>query len=304
MPTRINTAAGVEPTKYTVVNRRKVPAKSTRWRARWRTPDGHHRKATFDRKLDAERHLATVTTAKFTGGYVDPAAGRVTFRSYAEEWRARQVHRPSTAAQIETHMRRWVYPTFGDRPLGTIRPSHLQAFVRDLRDKLAPSTVEVVYRWVSAVFKDAVSDRVMASSPCVGIRLPRVERQRVEPLSLEHVEALVEAIPDRYRALVVFGAGTGVRQGEALAVTVDRVDFLRRELKVDRQLVLVPGGAPTFAPPKTTRHTGSFRCRKWSWTRSRGICPSTRPVTTASCSRTTTANPSAGPGSRTCGVLR
>jgi integrase len=32
---------------------------------------------------------------------------------------------------------------------------------------------------------------------------------------------------------------------------VDRIDFLRRTVKVDRQLLLMPGGGPELAPPKT-----------------------------------------------------
>lgn len=52
-------------------------------------------------------------------------------------------------------------------------------------------------------------------------------------------------------SLVVLAAGTGVRQGEAFAVTTDRIDLLRRQLRVDRQLVLLPGDGPAFAPPKT-----------------------------------------------------
>ena len=48
----------------------------------------------------------------------------------------------------------------------------------------------------------------------------------------------------------VTAAGTGLRQGEAFGLTVDRVDFLRRSLTVDRQIVLLRG-APELAPPKT-----------------------------------------------------
>jgi integrase len=48
----------------------------------------------------------------------------------------------------------------------------------------------------------------------------------------------------------VFAAGTGLRQGECFGLTVDRIDFLRRTAKVDRQLLLMPGG-PVLAPPKT-----------------------------------------------------
>ena len=63
--------------------------------------------------------------------------------------------------------------------------------------------------------------------------------------------AIAAAVPDRYRALVVLAASTGLRQGEALGLTVDRVDFLRRTATVDRQLVLLPGREPYLAPPKT-----------------------------------------------------
>jgi integrase len=75
--------------------------------------------------------------------------------------------------------------------------------------------------------------------------------QRVEPLATEQVEALIDAMPERYQALVVLAAGTGLRQGEAFAVEVEAVDWLRRTLRVDRQLVLLPGGEPYIAPPKT-----------------------------------------------------
>jgi integrase len=56
---------------------------------------------------------------------------------------------------------------------------------------------------------------------------------------------------ERYRALVVLAAGTGLRHGEALGLEVDAVDFLRRTLQVRQQLVTMPGQPPYLAPPKT-----------------------------------------------------
>lgn len=57
-------------------------------------------------------------------------------------------------------------------------------------------------------------------------------------------------MPARYRALIALMAGTGLRPGEAFAVSLDRIDFLRRRLRVDRQVVTLTG-PPAFAPPKT-----------------------------------------------------
>jgi integrase len=42
-----------------------------------------------------------------------------------------------------------------------------------------------------------------------------------------------------------------MRQGECFGLTIDRIDFLRRQLTVDRQLILLPGAKPALGPPKT-----------------------------------------------------
>jgi integrase len=73
----------------------------------------------------------------------------------------------------------------------------------------------------------------------------------VVPLGVVDVEGLAAAVPERYRALIVFAAGMGLRQAECFGLTMDRVDFLRRAARVDRQLVAVRGGAPEFWPPKS-----------------------------------------------------
>lgn len=228
-----------------------IDKRGGRWRARYRDPEGRQHNRSFDRKEDAKHFLTSVEHQKLSGGYVDPSAGRVTFGAYAEDWRTRQVHRPSTAAQLETNLRRHVLPTFEGRPISQVRPSEVQAWVKGRAEVLSPATVELVYRYLVAVFRAAVADRVITESPCVGVRLPKLERRQVVPLTAEQVETMVDAVPDRYRALIILGAGTGLRQGEAFGLTLDRVDFLRRVLTVDRQLVLLPGSRPVLAPPKT-----------------------------------------------------
>ncbi len=70
------------------------------------------------------------------------------------------------------------------------------------------------------------------------------------PLSVETVDALADAMPDRYYALVVLGAGSGVRIAEALGVTADRIDWPRQLLTVDRQLSRTSREVPAFAPVK------------------------------------------------------
>jgi integrase len=102
------------------------------------------------------------------------------------------------------------------------------------------------------VFRSAVADRLIAVSPCERISLPKVPPRELVPLPREAVLALADEVPDLYRAVILAAAGTGLRQGELLGLARERVDFLRRTLTVDAQLVLLPGGPPYIAPPKTT----------------------------------------------------
>ena len=223
----------------------------TSWRARYRAPDGSERSRSFAKKSDAEQWLDAVRGDLAHGTFVDPAGGKKRFGEYAREWQATRVHRPSTEVQVESHLRLHVLPRFEDRPLGSIRRSEIQAFVKELSTKMQPSTIEVVYRHLASIFKSAVADRLIAVSPCDRISLPKIDRKRVVPLETETVLAISDALPDRYRALVVLAAGTGLRQGEAFGLTVPHVDFLRRRLDVVQQLVLVQNRPPFLAPPKT-----------------------------------------------------
>lgn len=157
---------------------------------------------------------------------------------------------------MASNLRNHILPAFEQRPLGAVRPSEVQAWVRSRAEELAPSTVEVVYRYLAAIFGAAVRDRMIARSPCVGIRLPRVVTAEVRPATTDDVLAIADAVPPRCRALVLFTAGTGLRQGEAFGVVLPNLDLDAGEVRVDRQVVLRAGHPPVVAPPQTD---ASFR---------------------------------------------
>lgn len=231
---------------------------ATGWRARYRTPDGASRSRTFPRKVDAEQFLVGVEHRKLSGEYVDPAEGRrVTVAAFADQWVAAQPWRSSTRERVESLLRVHVVPRFGNRPIGSLRPSDLQAWARGLEDQLAPSTVEGVVRMVQALMRSAVDDGVLAKSPAEKIKLRRREGAMRTPLTVAEVRSLAEAITPELSAAVVLAGVTGLRQGELFGLTLDRVVFLRREVHVDRQLVSPSQGAPLLGPCKTSRSVRS-----------------------------------------------
>lgn len=101
------------------------------------------------------------------------------------------------------------------------------------------------------LFRSAVADKLIPEDTLQKVALPKVLRGEVRPPSLTEVRLLRDVAPERLRALVVLAAGSGLRSGELRGLTVDRVDFLRREVTVDHQLVYVPGAPPFFGPPRT-----------------------------------------------------
>jgi len=274
-----------------------------RYRARWREyPGGPQKTRHFTRKGDAERFLDAVRGDLAHGTYVDPASGRLLFRDYAEQWRAIQVHRTGTTIQVESYLRLHAYPTLGQRQIGALRRSDIQAWVKEQSRVLAPNSVELVYRWVSTIFKAAVGDRLIASSPCVGITLPKGNDAEVVPLSVTEVEAMVAAVPDRYRALIVFAAGMGLRQGECFGLTVDRVDFLRRRVRVDRQLLAHRGASRSSGRRRARPAFAPYRCPT-SWEPpSPLIWPATAQASTAWSSPAAPETRSAATPPGTCGA--
>jgi integrase len=219
---------------------------------RWRDEAGRQRKKSFSRKVDADRYRAEVEHSLNLGSYVDPRAGRTTFRDYAEAWRASQPHRPNTAIRARSQLTKHVYPVLGHRPLAAARPSELQALVATLSTTLRPGSVRTVFATVRAIFAAAVRDRVIGNDPCAGVKLPAVHRERIVPLTVDQVDALAAALPARYRAVVVVAAGAGLRQGELFGLRVSDVDFLRRVVKVERQVQPAVGGGYAVTPPKNT----------------------------------------------------
>jgi integrase len=217
------------------------------WRARYRDPAGREHARHFPTKREARDWLAAETVALARGSWVDPRAGKVTFGAYAEAWRAAQKQwRPGTAAVAVKALRR-VPAGLAAMPVGAIKHSDVQAWANELAGRLAPATTARTFRLVRQVLEAAVEDQLIAANPSRRVRIPPVPAGGpIRFFDHDEVQAATDAMPEHLRALVTVSADTGLRQGEAFAVTVDRVDFLRRRLVVDRQLV-----DGRFAPLKT-----------------------------------------------------
>lgn len=221
-----------------------------RWRARYRDENGKEHAKHFPRKVDAQSWVDGVTASVVRGDYIDPKAGRTTLGAFAERWLAEQTFDPSTREAVALRWRLHIAPTLGAHELRAIRPSTVRAWLSGL-DHLAPSYRRVIFANLSGILSAAVDDGLIVQSPCRArtVRAPKAQQTRVQPWPVEQVQAVIDTLPGRYRALAVVAAGCGLRQGECFGLRVSDVDFLRRVLRVEQQVKIV-GNRLVVARPK------------------------------------------------------
>lgn len=96
----------------------------------------------------------------------------------------------------------------------------------------------------------AVESGYIARSPCIGVKLPKMEQREMLFLTGEEVERLAGQMIEPYGVLVFVLAYCGLRWGEAAALRRRRCDLLHSRIEVRESLAEV-NGELHFGPTKT-----------------------------------------------------
>jgi integrase len=194
-----------------------------------------------------------VESTKARGEWVDPALGRRTFASWADEWSATVVDlRPSTLDRDLRIVRTHLLPHFGPVPLARITNPMVRSFVADLLavGSHSPATVRKIGQVFAKVLRAAVDAGLITRSPADGVRLPAEGRREMRFLAAEQVATLAAAVDDHWEALVLTAAYGGLRWGELAGLRHRHVDLERRVIAVVEQLNETAGRLE-WGPPKT-----------------------------------------------------
>jgi integrase len=109
--------------------------------------------------------------------------------------------------------------------------------------------------------KAAVADGLIPRNAAAGLKLPRITREEIDPLTEEQARRLLETASeagDRLEALYVLALNTGMRQGELLALKWDDVHLERGVLRVRRTLTHADK-AYVLGEPKTNKSRRTIR---------------------------------------------
>jgi integrase len=217
---------------------------ATLFRVRYRTPDGRQTdKRGFATKRDAEAFKATVEVAKLRGEYVSHTAGQITIGELGPEWLARQrgTMKPSSYSRYESAWRVHVAPRWERVAVSKVRFTDVQAWVTEMAvGGASRSTAEAALGVLNRILADAVRDRLMSANPTTGVKLPPKVTKPNRYLTREQLDMLADE-SGRYRSLVYLLGVGGLRWGEAAALRVSDIDFLRKRAHLHENAVRVGG---------------------------------------------------------------
>jgi integrase len=231
---------------------RKLP--SGRWQARYSTPDGRDHSApdTFATKTAADRWLAGVETDIARGQCVDPRAGQLLLSTYAQSWLAARADlKVRTRELYQWLLGKYVLPHLGHLPLDQLSPTAVRAWHASLLGAGAPTPPRQAYALLRTILNTAVADELLTRNPCLvrGAGVARSAERSVATLT--QVQALAEAVPARYRMLILLAAWSGARWGELVALNRDSIDLERGTMRIDRQYVELEDNSLVLDAPKS-----------------------------------------------------
>lgn len=201
----------------------------------------------FSTLRDAKAFQHNLEVQKSTGEYVNPALGRITIAELAAGpdgdpasagWlrRKKADTAPSNYRTLESSWRvhvktRWGTVQIGDQ--AKLNVGTVETWIAEMVERgCSPTVVIRAYGVLAGVLDSAVKEKRLRTNPVRGVEnLPRKTRKRHIYLTSADVAKLAKE-SKRHRVLVLVLAYCGLRWGEAIALRVQDIEFLRRRLTV------------------------------------------------------------------------
>ena len=231
---------------------RKLP--SGRYQANYTGPDTRLHKApsTFDTREDAE---AWHTDERRTISREDWSAKRttqrvLTFGAYSDMWLEGRTLKPRTRSHYRSLLDQHILPAFGDAPLKAIDSDDIRDWWLTMGAK-RPTLRAHAYGLTRTILASAVQERLIDLNPC-HIRGAGSSKRvhKVKPASLPELEAIVGAMPERYKVMTLLAAWCALRFGEVTELRRKDINATAGVIHI-RRAVVRAGGEAIVGTPKS-----------------------------------------------------
>lgn len=182
----------------------------------------------------------------------------LTLDDYYEEWKnARKgTIKGNTALGNNSRYRNHIKPALGHRKLTEIEKREIVQLQQKLAEKQAPSTVNVIIVQLKGILNDALADGILVKSPAAGVKLLKVEKKATETYHRalteeEQKRFMQEAKKEWLYELLALLLCTGMRVGEASALTWSDIDYVNNVIHVTKTISRTEEGTYTVGTPKS-----------------------------------------------------
>jgi integrase len=162
--------------------------------------------------------------------------------------------RPLTYAGYKVNVEKHLIPSLGKIRLDQLTPLHVQQMMNDrLSRGLSTKSVAYMQQVLRTALGLAVKWDMVSRNVARLVDRPRIERKPINPLTPDEARRFLAAIRGhRLDALFSVALALGLRQGEALGLHWNDIDFSAGTLRVSHQLQRI-GGKLTLVAPKTEK---------------------------------------------------
>jgi integrase len=162
--------------------------------------------------------------------------------------------RPLTYAGYKVNVEKHLIPTLGNIRLEQLTPLHVQQMINNRSAAgLSPKSVAYVHQVLRTALGLAVRWDMVSRNVARLVDKPRIHRKPINPLTPDEARRFLAAIRGhRLEALFSVALALGLRQGEALGLRWEDIDFGAGTLRVRNQLQRIDGKL-TLVPPKTEK---------------------------------------------------
>lgn len=233
---------------------RKLP--SGNWQVRYPGADGLLRsdERTYESKSEAERRLVEIEADVRRGDWVDPDAGKVSVKEYAEKWIAERDLEDRTPELYSGYLRNHIGPALGSTMLCDLTAPRVRSWRNTLKESgVGATTIARCYSLLRAVLNTAVDDEILRRNPCRIRGGGQAETPERPTAPLAEVFTIAASIDRRYRLLVLLAAFGQLRFGELVA--------LRKSDLTVSQHGLAGAGIPTLRVTRAVAELNSGRQR-------------------------------------------
>ena len=194
----------------------------------------------------------------------EAAAAISTVEAFAERYLTERRLRPNTVRGYRQLLDSRILPRFGSTPLRAVALSDIKVWRASL-DPHTEATNAAAYRLLRSLLQAAEEEELIDRAPpkVRGAGAARVKRL-ASPATLDELDQIIEAMPDRLKLLITLAAFVGLREGELLELRRSDIDgvsgLISVSRKVDKDMIhgaegACPNCGRAVSAPKTASGT-------------------------------------------------